>query len=233
MEKQANDNDLEFIDTDKQDPDIKTIEKPTNETDEMGSILIDDYTDIEPLQNDEIDEEIIEKESESSLKIKYSFNGTDVTEGLTSIQSTLMFKKNMVYSVCLLILFFVYMLDYSNFQSMMLGLVSLCVIAVIWIMPKIHIKRFAKIADEKNIKLSMEIYPSFIKVINDSGTINLSFKEQIDNIIETQNLFVVCAGKTRVFIIPKRCVDENLHEFIREIFQVAVGDKFHQKNLII
>lgn len=235
MEKKVHNNDLELIDIDKdkQDPDIKPIEEINND---MGSILIDDYTDIEPLHNDEIDEETLQEDintNSDSLKINYSFNGQDVVEGLTSIQTTLMFKKNMVYTVCLLILFFVYMLDFANFQSMILGLVSLCVIAVIWLMPKFHIKRFAQIADEKKLKLSMELFPSYIKVIKENDSLNLSYKKQIDNIIETQNLFVVCAGKSRVFIVPKRCVDESLHEFIREIFQEAVGDKFHQKSLII
>ncbi len=76
----------------------------------------------------------------------------------------------------------------------------------------------------------MDIYPSLIKVTNSNNdTVSLSFKEQIENIIETQNLFVICAGKTRIFIIPKRSLDEEIVEFIREIFQVAVGNKFYSK----
>lgn len=224
-------NDLEMIDIDKKDPDMQ-VEQESIEIDD-GSVLLSDYQDLPPLESDEIDQETLEEESESSIHIEYSFNGDDVAEGLASVQNTLMIKKKIVYTVCLFILFSVYMLDYSNIQSMILGCLSLLVIGVVWVVPLIHIKRFSAQADEKPINLNMNVYESFIKVYtngNESNVVTLTFKKQIDNIIETQNLFVICAGKTRVFIIPKRCINENIHEFIREIFKIAMEDKFYSKN---
>ncbi len=114
------DNDLEMIDIDKQDPDLQ--EKQTDNDNEIndGSVLLDDYSDIPPLQSDEIADQIVNDGSESSLKIKYSFDGQDVIEGLVSIQNTIMLKKKLVYTVCLFVLFLVYMIDYTNIQSMIL-----------------------------------------------------------------------------------------------------------------
>lgn len=223
----SEDNDLEMIDMDKIDVDIEEKEEVIS-TD--GSILTDEYQSIEPLQSDKVDED----EDEKSIELKYSFNGTDVIEGLTTIQAVLHYKKNMVYTVFLFILFLVYMLDFTNMQSQILGFISLGVIGIIWLMPKVHINRFAKKADEKDIKLSMNIYANYIKVTNSNNDeTTLSFNGQISNIIETESLFVLCAGKERVFIVPKRCIAENIHEYVREIFSIAMGDNFHQKNIVI
>lgn len=237
-------NDLKSIDEDLKDPDIEYKEELTNEQVEQiedannvgenkissdGSILTSNYEDLPPLESDE---EIAENaKDENSIHVNYSFNGDDVIEGLTTMQEVLLFKKNMIYTGILSLVFAVYMIDYQNIQSLVLGLLSLVVIGVIWIMPKIHIKRFAKMADENKINLSIDIYSSFIKVVNNQKTISLSFEKQINNIIETKNLFVVCSGKERVFIIPKRCIDTNIIEFIREIFVLAMGDKYHLKDL--
>lgn len=231
------DNELQMIDDEKNDPDFEVVkttnsDKVDNIISEDGSIITSDYDELPPLENDEQAEVLSEKED--CIHIDYSFKGEDVVEGLSTMQAILRFKKNMINTIILSVVFLVYMLDFTNIQSIILGCLCLVVIGVIWIMPKIHIKRFAKAADENNIKLSMDIYANSIKVVNSQNVAaNLSFNGQINNIIETENLFVICSGKERVFIVPKRCINENLHEFIKEIFEIAMGDKFHQKNIVI
>lgn len=227
------DEDLKMIDTDKIDPDIEEVEDTSVDKVDTndGSILTSDYEDLPPIESDEF-----EPQKEHSINIEYSFKGEDVVEGLSTMQALLQFKKNMTYTGILSVIFFVYMLDFANFQSLILGMLCLVVIGVIWLMPKFHIKRFAKAADENDIKFSMSIYSNSIEVSNTSNTSNtvrLSFNKQINNIIETDNLFVICSGKERIFIVPKRCINESLHEFIREIFQIAMGENFYQKNIII
>lgn len=236
MEK---DNDLEMIDVDKHDPDfeeetivIDNDDNYSNSNNSDGSILTSDYDDLPPLESDEINEQV--EANESSIHIDYSFNGQDVIEGLTIMQTLTDFKKNITYTGFLLVIFMVYMLDFANFQSLVLGMLSLCVIALIWIMPRVHIKRFAKAADKNKVKISMDIYPNFIKVVSgDNPAVSLAFSEQIKNIIETDNLFIICSGKERVFIVPKRSIDDNMLEFIVEIFQIAMGDNYYSKKSIV
>lgn len=230
-------NDLEMIDVDKQDPDFEeeTIANHNNNSD--GSILTSDYDDLPPIESDEIEEQIELNEVEAvknSIHIDYSFNGQDVIEGLTTMQALLNFKKHMIYTGVLFVIFMVYLLDFANFQSFVLGLLCIAAIAMIWIMPRVHIRRFAKAADNNKIKLSMDIYPDSIKVVSGNNpSVTLAFNGQIQNIIETDNLFIICSGKERVFIVPKRCIDENILEFVREIFELAMGDNYFSKKSIV
>lgn len=228
---------LEMLDIDKLDPDFEEISQDVEQDGSInsyGSITTSDYDELAPLESDEVENET--SSQEQSIHINYSFKGEDVVEGLTTMQALLQFKKNMIYTGILLVIFFVYMLDFANIQSLILGGLCLVVIGVIWIMPKIHIKRFVKAADENKVNFSIDIYSNHISVVNSASNqqpVKLAFNKQINNIIETDNLFVICSGKERVFILPKRCINENLHEFVREIFQIAMGDNFYQKNIVI
>lgn len=171
-----------------------------------------------------------ELEIKEGIEFQYSFNGDEVTEGLTLYQSVTILKRNLIYSAILLCVFFAYMVNIvknpGEAFSVFLAAMCVAVLAFIWILPKMHIKKTAKAADMQILTFSMIVYDNCIKIGEDGGSFIIAYNKEINVIYETQNLFLVCAGKERLFILPKRCLGQGQEDQLREVFQTAMADKF-------
>lgn len=201
-----------------------------------GSIGGDEYDHTPPppppTRNEELEASI---EGEEGLRLEYTYNGTDVKEGLNAFQRATTFKKNMVYTLILLGVFGVYMFNIikspNETLSMFLGIMCIAALGILWIMPKGHIKRVAAFTDENPNSYVMTVYNGCVRVGDGERSFLYSYAKEISLLIETQNLFLVCASKEQIFILPKRCLDAEQMETAREKFKAGMGQKFLDKTL--
>lgn len=223
-------------DLEEKEPKNNSIEEDKTDTDILveskkkmsSSVETQEYDNLPEFDSSEkIEDELSKKDS---IFLEYSFNGDEVTEGLTLYQASTILKKNLIYSAILIAVFFIYMVNIiknpTETFSIFLAAMCVAVLGFIWILPKLHIKKTAKAADLQEFKFSMNIYNDCIKIGDNGGSFVIYFNKEISQIYETSNLYLVCAGKERLFILPKRCLNQENEEKIKSIFKSAMQDKY-------
>lgn len=220
----------EIIDNsmDKKDPDIEIKQEDISD----GALLGEQLDGVaKPVLNEAFEAEL---EGKQGIKIKYTFNGDDVKEGLAIFQAVTLRKRNLIYTAILAVLFIFYVINIvqnpGDRFSIFIAAVSIAVMGLIWFMPKLHIKRTAETADKNQFNFVLTIYDSCVRIGEEKAVYILKFKDDIDKVFETDNLFMVCSGKERIFIIPKRVLDsEGVTSEIREILKNAMGNAYFDK----
>lgn len=164
--------------------------------------------------------------------VRYSFNGAEVRQALKIFQRDTIYKKNAVYSLLLLVIFMIYTVNLIKHPdeafSMFLAALCLAVIMFIWYLPAKHIKKAAQAADSEPIALRMTIYGDCVWCGEDESGFVLNYNKEITKVFETPDLFLLCVGKERVFILPKRCLDGDGEQEakIREFLQDGMKDRY-------
>lgn len=178
-------------------------------------------------------EEMVELKNRKGLEIKYSFNGEEITEALKIFQRETIYKRNLIYTGVFAAIFILYvismMMDKSTQFSMFLAVVCIACICFIWYSPLAHIKKTAKAADTHELKFTMVVYDDCVKIGEDEASFVLSFNKEINKIFETPSQFLLCVGKERVFLIPKRFLEDGVTTQVKELFSNAMGDKYIKK----
>ncbi len=178
-------------------------------------------------RNPEDDREFSEKDG---VEVEYSFNGDDIREGLTVFQKATIYKKNMVYTLLLLVIFVIYIFNIIKHPeevfSSFLAAMCIAVTAFLWYLPAKHIKKTAEAADQRNMTFGMTIYDTGVKIREENGSFILHFGKEIDRVFETKNLYLICAGKERIFMLPKRSMDSEKNRRVKETLQSAMAEKY-------
>lgn len=175
---------------------------------------------------------------EGGMELSYSFTGEDVRSGLKIFQRETIFRKNVLFTLILLAIFAVYGLDLVRDSGgalpMFLAVMCVVVTAFLWYLPARHIKTVAEAADSNPMEFRMRILPSGIRISEEGGGFFLGFNKEITKVIETAEHFLICVGKERIFILPKRCIpgqgdfDEGQ---VRDCFREAMGARYITKYL--
>lgn len=212
--------------SDKTDEDLK--KDPQKEF--SHGVETDEYDIMPPIEeNTEAEAEL---EGKEGIEIEYSFNGEEVREGLKAYQRETLFKKNMIYSLILLAVFAIYMVNIiqhpGEFLPMFLAVLCVTVICFLWYLPAKHVKKTAEAADLTEMKFRMTIYDTGVRIAEENGSFVISYGKEITKILETEHLFLICVGKERMFILPKKYLDGREAE-VKGIFQTAMGDNYKVK----
>lgn len=221
---------LYSIQTDKID---KDLDIKNNEQNKIKQDLTAEENDVEYDNLKQEDEEIFHDfKNKEGIEVVYSFNGEEVTQGLAIFQKITIYKKNLIYSVILVGVFLMYATNFLNDTnnrniSILLAAISVGVLFIIWQLPRSHIKKTAEAADSSDMTFRMSIYDSGIKIGEENGVFAIFYNKEITKIVATQTLYVICVGKERVFILPKRFLNE---EKILKITQIFIETM--QENLI-
>lgn len=205
---------------------ISQFEQPTQEKTLNQGIEAQEL-DSEP-EYENAEESDLDLSQEKKIEISYDFNGKEVEEALKIFQKETLFKKNMIYTIIFAVIFLVYVATVikNPTQTMAYLLMAVCAVSVIfvWYFPINHIKKMSKAADADKESFKMNIYESCIQVGEENGSFILKFNKDITKIFETQNLFILCAGKERVFIVPKRCISNDSE--VTDIFKNAMEENY-------
>ena len=164
------------------------------------------------------------------MEVRYSFNGSEVREGLKIFQRDTIYKKNAIYSVILLAIFMIYTVNIirnpSEAFSIFLAALCLAVLMFLWYLPAKHVKKTAEAADKEEMWFTMTVYDNCVRIKEEKGGFVIEYGKEISKVFETINLFLICVGKERIFILPKRFLTDGREEQVRELFQSGMGEQF-------
>lgn len=205
----------------------KKVEQ-NNEKSEITSEPIDEFNETQPaktLDNELHDDVSRETYKEGGIYIEYDLKNDEVVKGMRLFQKNTIYKKNIIYTIILAVVFVVFVVEgiiYNQISDKIILLsILLAVIFLIWYYPLSHIKRTAQIISEEKLPFSMTIYDDCfcVKTENDIQTYFYSDKEVKRYILD--DIIVFGIGKHKLYILPKRCLGENLSKIISIIERKA------------
>jgi hypothetical protein len=209
----------------------KFFERKPKETpvEEFGAIETESFDHMPQLSSTE-EEELKDKEG---IEIEYDFRGAEVAEGLKIFQKETIYKRNLIYTALLFVIFVLYVVgivkDPSETVSIFLAIMCVVVVGYIWLLPANHIKRTAQAVEENHMKFRMTVYDTCIKIGEEKATYILRYNQEITKIYDTVKFFLICAGKERMFILPKRCLEDGQYSQIKPLFQSALENNYIKK----
>lgn len=201
------------------------------QTDFSHGVATDDY-DTEPEMQAPTAEEEDELAGREHVRAEYSFNGEEIREGLTVFQKETLYKKNLIYTGVLLLIFLLYVISIFRVPTQglyyFLAVLCLAVIGFVWYQPRRHIKKTAAAVEESDMQFVMEIYDDCVRIdsIPEGNGVILHFGKELTRVIETPALYLFCAGKERLFVLPKRYLDVAAEEKIRTFVTAALKEKY-------
>lgn len=176
-----------------------------------------------------------ELEGKEFIKVVYGFTADEVKKALQIFQKFTLYKRSMIYSLIIAVLFFLYLYRIIGSQNADKFSIFMCVVIVsalafIWYFPLMHIKQVVKSVASMEYKEEyiLKVYDSAI-VVGEGTSQNLFFyRDGKIKVWEDQELFVIGNGKERVFAVPKRCVEGGKEECrrISSLFQNGLGDNY-------
>ncbi len=172
-------------------------------------------------------EEPVEK---PHVEVSYDLTGDEVRAGLKRFQKSYGRTRNIVYTVLCGFIIAVNLFDMifrgntSAFCYLFIG-VSLAIIFIIWNAPKRHREQIAKAMEQEHLTFTMCIYEDCIFIRESEGGFRIRFDDASNQVIEMPQQFVVCVGKERIYILPKRCIQKEQEEKILENFS-HLGERF-------
>lgn len=193
-----------------------------------------DQFDVEPKIEERITaEEENEFADKQAIQIHYGFRGEEVREALTVFQKNTIYKKNMIYSLIIVVLFGIYLLQLinqpnSNF-SVFMCVITLAVLGIIWFFPKNHIRQMVKTIDAQEYKEEylLSVYDNAVIVGDGPEKDIFYFDNPKIRVWETEELFIIGYEKIRVFVIPKRCCDGHDNE-ISHLFAEGLKNNYQK-----
>ncbi len=133
------------------------------------------------------------------------------TKGARAVFQSIVFA---LASVAFFMTYFFTKSEYNNY-NLFFGILCLVMIAVIWLVPYIHLKSMAKMmADGK--KIEVEIYPDHLDIGRDDGAWSIDLDGNSE-IAEFDNIFMIFTPKGQSFAIPERIIEPELYNEIKAI----------------
>lgn len=172
-----------------------------------------------------------EDENEKHVKIEYNLTPKEVDESLKLFQKKNLYKRNMVYTVCCLIITVISFLDLAffgqkkTFDCLFIG-VSLAIIFIVWYNLKYYRKKVCKAFESEDLNFNMNVYPDYIFIKELEGGVKLRYSNYKTKVYEQTDKFIISVSKERIYIIPKRCIDEKTKKEIINYFKSGLKDRF-------
>ncbi|MCI8602080.1 MAG: YcxB family protein [Oscillospiraceae bacterium] len=192
----------------------------------------DKYYVSEPwVDSDELDEE--EEEDFSGIEVRYDLRPEEAKAAMLAFQKKVLYKKNIFYSIILLILALLYLQavirnpDYAMGKA--LGVLSLLVIGLLWYLPFRHIQQTVKGIGASEDTFTIEISDVGFLIREEGGKYLIRYRTPTVSVVELAEVFVVCVSREKMFAIPKRCVPEGQMEEIKALMKGGLGEKYQVK----
>ncbi len=168
------------------------------------------------------------------VRVVYDMNEAEVEEGLKHFHKLTLYKKNLVYTIILFVIFslYVYRITTEKTQgapnSMQYFLAALCValIAFLWYMPHRHIKTTKQAVANERMTFTVDVYDTCLMVGELDNQQMVDFEMPKPRVIafETPLNFCVGVGKERIFILPKRCLNGS-EDAVRACLKQGFGER--------
>ncbi len=159
---------------------------------------------------------------ETGIKLSYSLSRDEMykclyhsrlykTKGVRAVAQSVTFG---LASIAFFLAYFLTRSEYREY-NLFFGVFCLFMIAVIWIVPHLHMKSMAKMmADGKTIEV--EIYPDHLDIGRDDGAWSIEL-DGTSEIAEFDNIFMIYTPKGQSFAVPERIIEPELYNEIKAI----------------
>lgn len=173
-------------------------------------------------------EKIYEEDELSGIEIKYNLKGDDVRKALKIFQKKTIYKKNIIYTVVLIIFCILYIKqmveDPSNNIAKILAPLCIAISCFIWYTPAKHIKNMVKSVEMHPDTFTIEICEEGILLKEEKGKFLVSYNKPTTKCIELDTVFVIFVSDKQVFAVPKRCIEKE--EEVRKLLKDGLKEKY-------
>lgn len=219
------DNKIEQIDDEKSEKEVldATVTKQ--------GIVADKFDEAPPINA--TPEELDKLKDKDCIDIVYNFNADELEKALKIFQKYTIYKKNLIYSLVIGLLFVTYLVRIGMGKSQGSFDIFICVICVavlgmIWYYPLNHIKTMVKTVRQNEIEdFRMSVYDNAIVFgVGESATI-IDYDSGHLRTWETDDLFIIGYEKQRIFLLPKRCLkDDNEINAVSNLLSNGLKNKY-------
>ena len=161
-------------------------------------------------------------EGKDGIEISYNLRADEVKKCLLLLQKEQIFKRNYIYTAVLAVIFILYLITVIQNPTYTMGIFMLAlsagVIVLIWMMAWRYRSSQAKAVSSVTEDFNMTVYDTGILVHQENGDFRALFSEPKFRIRELDDVFLLDLNRQRVYVLPKRCMDEGQVEALRRHF---------------
>ena len=157
------------------------------------------------------------------VEVTYNLRAEEVKKCLLLLQKEQIFTRNLIYTALLSVIFVLYLVSVIQNPSYTMGMITLAlcagVIALIWMMAWRYRTAQAKAVSSVKEDFNMTVFDTGILVHQENGDFRALFSEKGFRVRELDDVFLLDLNKQRVYVLPKRCMEEETAETLRQRFQ--------------
>lgn len=187
------------------------VEETKKSAENNGDLLAEHYENSVKMIQDE--DAFTLFENQEKVSFRYNLEAEEVKQGLSIFQKKTIYKRNIIYTVLLAVIFVMYLVKIiSNPRdglSYFLTILSLAVIAFIWLLPATHRKKVVRtVAEEKDEFIFTVCEKGLVAGEGETATYIFYENEPVE-VIECENILIISISKEKIFVLPRRCMDES------------------------
>lgn len=203
---------------------------------EQNNKSIDEQEEVDDYKN--ATERLFEKykQEKDGVELEYDLKGNEVGEAIKIFQKKTIFKRNILYTVLLGLIFVIYLSIIFNDSTNALGYIvafgSIVVMYFVWALPKRHIKSVVAATEAVNDIFTAAVYSDCLFAGGGENITKVDFTEK-SFVVENKDGIIIGADKQRLFLFPFRCMTEENKDKLKKILKESFGDRYENKNEVI
>lgn len=171
---------------------------------------------------------------QKQVPIDYTLKGEEVARGLLRFQKQTIYKKNWIYTVILALIFVCYVvklvINPKDGLGFFLCILSLAVLAFIWLLPYNHRRKMAKTIDQEENQFRMTICEKGLIAGMDETASYIFFENEPVEVFVYPDMLVFSICKEKIFVIPRRCMDDKQWNEAKELLKAGlIEERYTEK----
>lgn len=170
---------------------------------------------------------------QEQVTVSYDLRTEEVRKGLLAFQKQTIFKKNIVYTVLLGIIFILYVIKaiYNPHDGLSIFLSFLCpaLVAFIWLLPYNHRKKTAKAAGQAEDIFHLTVCEKGLVAGEGEDASYIFFENEPIEVTQYPDMLIISISKERIFVLPRRCAGEDEWEKAVRLLRDGLGERFQDK----
>ncbi len=168
-------------------------------------------------------------DGQQQVKLTYDLRAEEVKKGLLLFQKKTIFRKNIVYTVLLAVIFVFYIIKVifnpKDGLGVFLSVVSVAVIAFIWLVPANHRSKTAKAIAAAGDQFRLTVCEKGLVAGEGETASYMFFENEPVEVYQDTDMLIFSICKERIFIIPRRCVSDADWEEAISLLKAGLGEE--------
>ena len=171
-------------------------------------------------------------DGQQQVRLTYDLHADEVKKGLLLFQKKTIFRKNIVYSVLLAIIFVFYVIKVivnpKDGLALFLSVVSVAVVAFIWLIPANHRSRTAKAIASAGDSFQLTVCEKGLVAGEGETASYMFFENEPVEVYQDTDMMIFSICKERIFLVPRRCVDDADWEEATALLKAGLSEERFQ-----